>query len=275
MRGQTQNKLSREELDALDTLLITSGYTFATHKPCRRCKKIKSRLAFARLTRSPDSLKNYCRTCAKLPVNTVTRTEKECIRCHFVHPIEDFYVKKDAIDGRQSFCTHCGEHNTTIYTTRYKQATTRPMVKWRYCPRCKSTKKATDFSKQRKSLDGYTYECRACALKYSRTQGRKARQSAKHAHRTANPPWTYTQAQIDATQAHRLATIDDPCDYCGQRTDTMHWTHPMPVTKGGPDLPENIVRACTVCSKGKHNRCDPCFIADRKLCTHTWKSDAL
>ena len=40
------------------------------------------------------------------------------------------------------------------------------------------------------------------------------------------------------------------CIYCGS-TDSLEWDHIIPLSRGGPDTPDNLVRACASCNRSK------------------------
>ena len=40
------------------------------------------------------------------------------------------------------------------------------------------------------------------------------------------------------------------CIYCGS-VDSLEWDHIVPLARGGPDTPDNLVRACTSCNRSK------------------------
>jgi len=49
------------------------------------------------------------------------------------------------------------------------------------------------------------------------------------------------------------------CQYCGQDADTVD--HVVPISKGGNDLPDNLVAACARCNYSKSNRATPTVFA--------------
>ncbi len=57
------------------------------------------------------------------------------------------------------------------------------------------------------------------------------------------------------TENKRLFIQGDICAYCGSK-GPLHWEHIIPVSRGGPDSIDNMVRACAPCNLTKGAR-DP------------------
>lgn len=57
------------------------------------------------------------------------------------------------------------------------------------------------------------------------------------------------------TENKQLFVLGDVCAYCGAK-GPLHWEHIIPVSLGGPDSIDNMVRACAPCNLGKGAR-DP------------------
>lgn len=57
------------------------------------------------------------------------------------------------------------------------------------------------------------------------------------------------------TENQQLFSLGDVCAYCGA-TGKLHWEHIIPVSLGGPDSIDNMVRACAPCNLEKGAR-DP------------------
>lgn len=60
---------------------------------------------------------------------------------------------------------------------------------------------------------------------------------------------------------HRKKIKDDRCYYCEQHTETMHYDHVLPLSRGGTDHYWNIVRACSVCNLRKGSKTDLEYLA--------------
>jgi len=52
------------------------------------------------------------------------------------------------------------------------------------------------------------------------------------------------------------------CIYCGS-TDSLEWDHIIPLARGGPDTPDNLVRACATCNRSKGSKTPSEFYAGR------------
>lgn len=57
------------------------------------------------------------------------------------------------------------------------------------------------------------------------------------------------------TENQKLFSLGDVCAYCGA-AGKLHWEHIIPVSIGGPDNIDNMVRACAPCNLEKGAR-DP------------------
>lgn len=148
----------------------------------------------------------------------------------------------------------------------------------KYCPRCKLEKRIEEFRKNAKRPDGLYVYCKQCqsdmSKQYYRTHSEHsqtviARTAQK---RKNNPEYGRTltinryRARLALPLEDRIISIaykqaikNDPCFYCGQRTEAMHDDHRFPLSKGGTDHWWNIVRACSVCNLAKGARCEDHF----------------
>jgi hypothetical protein len=226
------------------------GHNPATEKACYYCHTVKSTLAFSRDNSHADLLKNYCRRCAALPHSTSQITEKECGYCGQTKPVSAFHRRRDMPDSYQQNCKACAlSMQKEIYNRKEPLP---PNFKYRWCSRCETTKSLTEFY----STKGF---CKACTLKAQHKPATLARASGYAARMIDN--YDYTEEQIARTDAHRLATINDPCWWCGARKDRMVWLHTVPQSQGGRDLPENLHRACFSCSAARRRlaRCPACL----------------
>lgn len=52
------------------------------------------------------------------------------------------------------------------------------------------------------------------------------------------------------SENQQLFLLGDVCAYCGA-TGSLHWEHIIPVSIGGPDSIDNMVRACPPCNLAK------------------------
>ena len=52
------------------------------------------------------------------------------------------------------------------------------------------------------------------------------------------------------------------CIYCGS-TDSLEWDHIVPLSRGGPDTPDNLVRACASCNRSKGRKTPSEYYAGR------------
>lgn len=108
-------------------------------------------------------------------------------------------------------------------------------------------------------------------------KNRKVRNAQMREHYLANREEYYAkthrrrqrvEADMDALDKalsadYRRAIADDPCSYCGERSDSVD--HFFPLAKGGTDHWWNLVRACETCNKSKSARCGTWFLLQVRL----------
>lgn len=264
----------RPHLPRAEVARLTQGMDPRTQRLCVSCRTVKSTLAFGILNSAWDGsrLKYACRLCRRHPTTRIEVTSKQCKKCGISKPITSFYVRRDLPDGRQHTCKDCSASTQRDAYARNKQRDDRLPLKYRYCTSCQRTLSTTEFYPARHTRDGLMTACKTCCLKDQSTLERKARASALSARLASAAYWTYTEEQIEASVAHRIAIANDPCWYCGARTENLAWSHPMPAPRGGPDIPENIRHACVSCIGKKRSRCEQCYLAGNPICppTHRW-----
>lgn len=66
---------------------------------------------------------------------------------------------------------------------------------------------------------------------------------------------------IDIASEYRKAIKNDPCFYCGTRSGEFHIDHAVPISRGGLEVWNNLVRACANCNLSKHTMTAEEFIA--------------
>ncbi|MBZ6290411.1 HNH endonuclease [Streptomyces olivaceus] len=69
----------------------------------------------------------------------------------------------------------------------------------------------------------------------------------------------------EVSTGYREAIVNDPCTYCGGRTEQMHVDHQYPLSKGGTDHWWNLTMACSHCNLTKHTWCGTRFRLYRGL----------
>lgn len=83
---------------------------------------------------------------------------------------------------------------------------------------------------------------------------------AKTARRRYQAAHGMTSTDKELSTEYREVIKDDPCTYCGGRTDQMHVDHKFPLSKGGTDHWWNLTAACSHCNLAKYNRCGTSFL---------------
>ncbi|WP_035911104.1 HNH endonuclease [Frankia sp. CeD] len=86
---------------------------------------------------------------------------------------------------------------------------------------------------------------------------REAHRSAR-ARRKVRLRIAMTAEDRQASVGYRIATMNDPCFYCGS-IDETHIDHFIPLARGGTEHWWNLVRACPPCNMAKHARCGTYF----------------
>ena len=87
----------------------------------------------------------------------------------------------------------------------------------------------------------------------------KAKRHRRRARKKANG--------VEPTHEHRT-TLANPltrqvCHYCGKDcTEDFHWDHFIPISKGGPDAPWNLVVSCPTCNLSKSDRLPESMFCD-------------
>lgn len=85
----------------------------------------------------------------------------------------------------------------------------------------------------------------------------RAREARRRQRRTAG----MTKSEIAQSVQWRRDIKDDPCFYCGVRSEQMHDDHMLPVARGGTDHWWNLVRSCADCNFRKHTKTAEEFLA--------------
>lgn len=162
---------------------------------------------------------------------------KRCVKCGETKPVEEFNWKVKAKGYRQSKCAPC--HRAEV-------------AEW-----ADANPGRRKDAGRRQVLSGYS-------ARY-REQNRDAMRSRNAAFYAANPEWNAAKharrrARVDANMdtkdralsvERRRAIKNDPCFYCGERSEVMHDDHVRPLAKGGTDHWWNLVRACASCNHRK------------------------
>lgn len=87
-------------------------------KKCPQCKETKSYDQYWKSNTNKSGIQVYCIDCCKVKDKaqreyrkehgpSIIKESKECQKCHNIKPISQFGKKRDASDGRLSYCKPC------------------------------------------------------------------------------------------------------------------------------------------------------------------------
>lgn len=71
---------------------------------------------------------------------------------------------------------------------------------------------------------------------------------------------TLSRDDRELSVAYRKVIRHDPCFYCGESTDEMHFDHFIALKRGGTDHWWNLVRSCSTCNERKNAHCGTFFL---------------
>lgn len=104
---------------------------------------------------------------------------KECSRCEATKPLTEYFADRRAADGRQSWCKRCNSRASVAAAIQRAQTRT---VTEQTCTRCKNTRPAEEFPKDKRSPTGLSLWCRTCRNEANHARHlatRKRRSSAR------------------------------------------------------------------------------------------------
>lgn len=177
---------------------------------------------------------------------------KKCARCGELKLLKDFGHVKVPL-----YCTPCRRSYELEQRERYRQTHKVPDTK--FCPKCRTTKDQTEFSRSRIRSDGLASQCKECVREYSqewykrnkegvslRTRRRQQLKRALHDTRDtleASDEWSKIQEEF----CHS-------CAYCGRNDVPLAQEHVEPLSLGGSVSWRNVVPACKSCNSSKQDR---------------------
>ncbi|KAK9846477.1 hypothetical protein WJX81_004944 [Elliptochloris bilobata] len=140
-------------------------------KLCRRCGVTKPAKEFYKSKANSDGLDGRCKTCdalqcadrrrRKTRVDAPTVDFKPCRRCGITKPASEFYRNKTNPDGLYNNCKGCFSHDAQARRSRMAPLEDRVVVS-KQCKRCKVTKSANDFYRNKLMADGLYSHCKQC-----------------------------------------------------------------------------------------------------------------
>ncbi len=148
------------------------------------------------------------------------------------------------------------------------------------CPKCKTEKNKTEFSKNRTMRDGLQGWCKQCCSEIPITPERteyknrwrienkdrikdypawRRSERGKEARRTIQKKRKTSLRGVEATLTtdewrETLSDYGNHCVYCNQKSDKLQQDHIVPVSRGGGHTKDNVVPACGSCNSSKGNK---------------------
>lgn len=154
---------------------------------------------------------------------------KRCSKCGEERDVSEFHRSKRGAGGRASQCKHCDREYQRSLRGRYRdrEVSTSPKA----CSRCKETKEATEFNRDRSSKDGLSGECRKCASDRARAKRndptfREAKNEWRRQWRKENPEKN-RQANRDyyLRNKERLTALNKANKERHKREDPEGWAY--------------------------------------------------
>lgn len=258
------------------------------HKYCSKCEKSlpADEVHFYRASRNKDGFYSQCKKCkgGKFGITqpnsmwVAKEGYKFCSKCFKELPLDDehFYKSSNQNDGRSTKCKVCT--GIKEYGVRNKNKVYNFESGKKMCTICEKVLKVSSFHKMAISTDGLMSICKQChktrmkeyesrpEVKIRIAAYEKARSKVyyatphgkamakKHMHirksRIAQAIYNYSAE----TWLETLEYFNDSCAYCGDKSDSLHQEHIIPLSKGGSYTKQNIIPACAFCNASKHNK---------------------
>lgn len=221
---------------------------------------------------------------------------KYCKNCKQTKSINDFAEDKRHTDGLQTYCRECCNF---LRRTKYARKIKEGFKKWRAdnptsktkisitikkCTHCEKTKPISEFGEDKRKLNGYQSQCRACINELRRTKYaekiEKRRLEYRQEHleeihkrdKARMKQWIKDNPGKHRANCHRrqyreelagpyytgeqwqtlLDICGNKCLACGS-TENIEADHVIPVSKGGSNNISNIQPLCMSCNRSKHN----------------------
>lgn len=158
---------------------------------------------------------------------------------------------------------------------------------YKMCPRCETSKKASEFNKNRRNPDGLQGYCRLCQRAHFKRYGKENRERltrnrrewgrangwASDRKRLEVDPW-YNRLKVGASRARKAGSEVEAvksedllayweavgisrseCFHCSiELSDDYDLDHLIPLSAKGPHSVTNIVPSCPKCNRGRTSR---------------------
>lgn len=211
---------------------------------------------------------------------TLSTATKKCRLCGVEKPLDEFHRDRSKADGRRNECKPCKCADVKTRRNPTKIRAWREANKDRIAEQARERRRANRdqvLAAKKRHREKYRKELaeKQTARYWSdperhRENGREYARSHKTEARERHTQWRrsniehvreYARAASYRRKFDRDAeTIEfvellknDPCSYCGA-PGPSHIDHIVPVSKGGPNTPDNLTAACVSCNSSKHDR---------------------
>lgn len=210
-------------------------------KTCSKCNETGDTQEFSPQKQSRDGLSSWCKKCKrelagayrlnkglnprKIPV--MATDAKECLSCHKIKQLANFYPSKRGRLNRSAYCSQCtkDQHKSDHYRSLSRSHTRRYRERHKY--RWRALHRINQF-KRRKNIDKLS-------------------------------TGTVTDLVLESIYKTKV------CHYCGKLTPVANRTcdHIVALNKGGLHDQANLTMACRSCNSSKRDLNKEEFINDR------------
>lgn len=202
-------------------------------KKCAKCRELKpsDSSAFRRCSAKKDGLYNYCKACEKV--------------LYLENRTSILTKAKDRYQTRSDEWRAERRERTKVHTSRQ--------------PATRRAREALYRDRDREKLRAYFRDY------YARNIERERKRSQLHQNRRRAKKADTVSARMAVEDIDKLFTAQrGKCWWCGEKLKAYQLDHRIPVSKGGPTDPSNIVLACKPCNQKKGAKL-PWEMADPRL----------
>lgn len=180
-------------------------------------------------------------------------TEKKCTKCGEIKPLSEFHKRKASKDGLRYACKPCTIANTTGYKKANRDRVNESRRDWHsrnkdvangYCKNyySKNRDSRLEYSRDYRSKNKEkVYESNKRYLRDNPEFSRVAASRRRSLLAGANGSFSVDQ------WTSRLEYYESKCMYCGS-SESIEIEHRIPLSRGGTNLPANLVPACKSCN---------------------------
>lgn len=219
-------------------------------KVCARCGIEKTVQSFCKSRQQCDGYHCYCRDCTReirareklaFAENRVSPTDgyKICGDCGKRKPVEDFWPTRYSRDGLYAYCRDCSSQqkknrieNMTHDERRHYQARQRHRNRWW---RRLNYRKYLNIQRSYRKTETYK-------INHVVSESRRKSQKLGNGGRLTTEQW------------RQILRAYGCCAYCGATDLELTMDHVVPLSKGGPHSPDNVVPACRICNCRKSDK---------------------